>query len=118
MRILILLLIFAIGFSGFSAAAHAFDSPKCGQSLSAEKTDGAQNDCASHLKNDSKEDQTSKDAKHSCISCGHCCTAHATITQFSVNVEVPVRKTAFTNINSDPDDDFISGLKRPPRILS
>lgn len=118
MRILVLLLVFAIGFSGFSAAAHTFDSSKCGQISSVEEADDTQDACAQHAKNDFKDKQTSKDVKHSCISCGHCCMSHATITQGSINVAVPVLKTAFVNINAEPDDDFISGLKRPPRILA
>lgn len=117
MRILILMLVFAIGFSGFSAAAHAFDSSKCGQIFSVEKTDGVQNDCASHSKSDSQNDPTSKDAKHSCLTCGHCCTSHAALPLFSISIAVQVQKNAFANLNSEPDDDFISGLKRPPRIL-
>jgi hypothetical protein len=110
------MLIFAIGFSGFSAAAHAFDSSKCGQ-ISVEKMDDAQNDCAKHLKNASKDDQKSKDSKHSCTNCGHCCMSHAALTQFGVHAVVPIHKTIFPHLNAEPDDDFISGLKRPPRIL-
>jgi hypothetical protein len=117
MRILILVVIFAIGFSGFSAAAHAFDSSKCGQSFSIEKVEKAQSDCLKHIKNGSKDDQNSKESKHSCLNCSHCCTSHAAISQFGVHFLLPIYKTAFSNINSEPDDNFISGLKRPPRIL-
>ncbi len=118
MRILVLLLVFAIGFSGFSAAAHAVDLQKCGQTLSVEEVDDTQDACAQHVKNDFKEKQASKDVEHSCINCGHCCMSHATIMQGGISILVPILKTTFVNIISEPDDDFISGLKRPPRILA
>lgn len=43
--------------------------------------------------------------------------SHAALTQFGVRVAVPIHKTVFPHLNTEPDDDFISGLKRPPRIL-
>lgn len=43
--------------------------------------------------------------------------SHAALTQFGVHAVVPIHKTIFPHLNAEPDDDFISGLKRPPRIL-
>ncbi|HBR68083.1 MAG TPA: hypothetical protein DEA55_01770 [Rhodospirillaceae bacterium] len=117
MRVLILMLVFAIGFSGFAAAAHTFDSSQCGQTFFVEKMDDTQIDCAKHLDSGAKGGQKSKDVSHSCANCGHCCMSHAALSQFGINIVVPIHKTAFPNIDVEPEDDFISGLKRPPRIF-
>lgn len=111
------MLILSIGFSGFSATAHAFDSAGCEKSFSIENVDETQNNCINHFKTDTKNDNKPNNSDHSCANCGHCCMSHATLTQYGVHIAVPVNKTTFSNINTEPDDDFISVLKRPPRTL-
>lgn len=117
MRMLIFMLVLAIGFSGFSAAAHAFDSAGCGKTFSIEKADETQNNCVNHFKTDSKNDKNPNNSDHTCVSCGHCCMSHAAITQYGIHIVIPTHKMAFSHVNDQSDDDFISGLKRPPRIL-
>lgn len=117
MRIFLTLLVFAIGFSGFSTVAHAFDSQSCTQIMSAENVLSSNMDCAGHANDDKKQEKSSKDGKHLCLDCGHCCVSHAAIIQHSLNFDTPIIKTAFSFIHINVDDNVISGLKRPPKAL-
>jgi hypothetical protein len=117
MRIFLTLLVFAIGFSGFSTVAHAFDSQSCTQIMSAENVLSSNMDCAGHANDDKKQEKSSKDGKHLCLDCGHCCVSHAAIIQHSLSFDTPIIKTAFSFIHINVDDNVISGLKRPPKAL-
>ena len=63
------------------------------------------------------QEKSSKDGKHLCLDCGHCCVSHAAIIQHSLNFDTPIIKTAFSFIHINVDDNVISGLKRPPKAL-
>lgn len=118
MRVLILLLIFCIGFSGFSTVAHAVESSHCGSSSLAEMSDStsaAVDDCAEMPQKDKSGE--SKKQSHVCLNCGHCCVSHLALADLDITVDVPVIKSTFTIVDSDVDNDFISTLKRPPKSL-
>ena len=114
MRILILTLILAIGFSGYSAAAHAFAMETCG-SAAIEKT----TDCAGH-----HEDQTSdhgsdqhSSGKGACLDCHHCCTSYAVgLPDYSVSY-LPQAKLHHPMPAQDYSDYFAFSLLRPPKTL-
>lgn len=113
MRILILTLILAIGFSGYSAAAHAFAMESCG-SAAIEKTD-----CADHHDNqisDHGSDQHQSD-KGVCLDCHHCCSSHAAgLPDYSVDYPPQARlhHPAPADVYSD---HFAFSLLRPPKSL-
>lgn len=117
MRVFLMLLIFAIGFSGFSTVAHAFDSQSCVQMMSAENVQSNDIECAGHASKTEKQQNSSKDGKHLCLNCGHCCMSHAVTPQDYINFSAPVFKTVFSFMHMNVDDDVVSGLKRPPRTL-
>lgn len=117
MRVLILLLLLSMGFSSFSTAAHAFDSPDCG-SIVSEEINSSKMQCPDHAGKSDKQDDTSQDGKHVCMSCGHCCVSHASFPQLNIHIALPpVAKTFFVFTDANVDDDFVSGLKRPPKSL-
>lgn len=122
MRVLILLMILSLGFSGFSTAAHAVESSHCGSAASFEAHDSSAtmlDDCADNGKETAQKDKCSEsnEQKHACVSCGHCCVSHFALTAFGVSVDLPAIKSTFTIVDSDVDNDFISTLKRPPKSL-
>jgi hypothetical protein len=119
MRVLLVLLIFAIGFSGFSAAAHAFDSQNCHQVTSAEKKEtGAMPDCSEHAATQSQTaDSSSPDDTHVCPSCDDCCVSHLGFLEFSGTLDTPDRSAAFEIVDATMADSAVSGLKRPPKYL-
>lgn len=102
MRIVLFLMILSLGFSGFSAASHAFADMKAASTME---------DCAGHA-------QKSDDHKHSkglCLDCHHCCVSHA--------VTIPSFVLTFQDmddvLNPLPADDHAgrspSSLLRPPK---
>lgn len=119
MRILLVLLIFAIGFSGFSAAAHAFDSQNCHEATSAEKKEaGAFPDCPEHAATQSQTaDSSTQDDSHVCVNCDHCCSSPLGFSQFSGTLDIPERSEAFALADAAMADSAVSELKRPPKYL-
>lgn len=120
MRVLLILLIFAIGFSGFSAAAHAFDSKKCHEAMSVETQDKAStHDCPEHAaaKQGQSADKDSKKDKDLCLSCDHCCVSHAGFPQFGYVPYTPDRSDTYEVADTAMVDSAVSGLKRPPKHL-
>lgn len=119
MRILLVLLIFAIGFSGFSAAAHAFDSQNCHASSSdGEKEAGALSDCPEHAATQSQTaDSSNQGDSHVCLNCDHCCVSYLGFPQFSGTLDIPDRSETFEPVDAAMADSAVSKLKRPPKYL-
>lgn len=128
MRILLMLLIFAVGFSGYSAAAHAFGHETCDPAVMAQMADDNDvehqamdmSDCPGHQvdQGHQKDADTDKTAnKGKCMDCTHCCTSHAmSLPDYRV---IALPQTSVSDLNSVDllVGDFLYSLKRPPKSL-
>ena len=121
MRVFLMLLIFAIGFSGYSAAAHAFGPDSCDPAMKAEMADSGMDmsDCPGHQadQDKQKDTDTSKTSKAKCMDCTHCCASHAmNLPEYSMNFQAQA-----TVLNLPPttgiDGDYLMSLLRPPKSL-
>lgn len=121
MRVFLMLLIFAIGFSGYSAAAHALGPDSCDPVTMEKMADTGMDmsDCPGHQadQDQQKDSDQGKSSKAKCMDCTHCCTSHAiSLPNYSVNI--PSLKAV---LNPQPmhghvDEVFFS-LLRPPKSL-
>lgn len=119
MRVFLMLLIFAIGFSGYSAAAHAFGPDSCNSAATEKMADQGMDmsDCPGHQADQDKKadaDQ-SKSSKTKCMDCTHCCTSHAiSLPDYSMNFQP---QTTVLNLppTSGIDGDYLMSLLRPPK---
>lgn len=125
MRVFLMLLIFAIGFSGYSAAAHAFGPDSCNPTMKAEMADSNMDqgmdmsDCPGHQADQDKQtdNDQSKSSKAKCMDCTHCCASHAmNLPEYSMNFQPQA-----TVLNLPPttgiDGDYLMSLLRPPKSL-
>lgn len=125
MRVFLMLLIFAIGFSGYSAAAHAFGPDSCDPAMKAEMVESGMDhdmdmsDCPGHQADQGKQvdaDQ-SKSSKTKCMDCTHCCTSHAiSLPNYSVNFP-PLAAVLNPQPMHGYVDEFFFSLLRPPKSL-
>ncbi len=116
MRFLLAMLLVSLIFSGYSAAAHAFDDVFCEESAGSE----AQNsgfDCHDLQKNASSEKKSDKNSKADCSECHHCCASSAVNIPGGVLV-TPTYDAVLQPVSHDTrDGDFIFQLRRPPKSL-
>ena len=119
MRIFLMVLIFAIGFSGYSAAAHAFSMDSCGKAALEKSIDQDKN-CADHQGHQAaspQDDHGHKSGKTVCLDCHHCCAAPmAGIPAISMNFPPPV-KAQHVLPSFGYSDDLAFSFLRPPRTL-
>lgn len=126
MRVFLMLLIFAIGFSGYSAAAHAFGHESCDPAMMMQMTDDAahegmdMSDCPGHQADQDQQKDASADkstSKDKCMDCTNCCTSHAvSLSDYSVGFSPPSSVLNPSPLNLSAGD-FIYSLKRPPKSL-
>lgn len=120
-----MLLIFTIGFSGYSAAARAFcdeslHSPMMTQMADeiAEHEGMDMSDCPSHQdkQNKQKDADTDKTAsKDKCMDCAHCCASHAmSISGYRLPFLPQTSVLALTSVDQRAGD-FLFSLLRPPK---
>lgn len=110
MRLLLLLIIFAIGFSGYSAAAYAADNMTC----NGEGRAG----CQDFLQDSGDTDQGDQTGKDQNSICQHCCSSHAAayfatesvIFQLQAVILRPLPVLAYSG-------DYHFSLLRPPKSL-
>lgn len=112
MRILLLLIIFALGFGGYSAAAHAFGNAECQSSVMDKASD-----CLGHKAiADASQDQNDSAGDH-CIDCGHCCPSHAIHDHYYSGSLSVLSMTVKPLLADTYQDSFLLSLLRPPRNL-
>lgn len=122
MRMFLMLLIFAIGFSGYSAAAHAFGPDSCDPAAMEKMMDQGTDvsDCPEHQadQDKQKDSDTSKTSKAKCIDCTHCCTSHAiNFTDYSINFLLPLSSLLSPRPIHGHVDEVFFYLLRPPKSL-
>jgi hypothetical protein len=128
MRVFLMLLIFAIGFSGYSAAAHAFGHQSCDPAMMMQIEDASAEspvstdmpDCPEHqsYQNLQKNADTEKVAsKDKCMDCTQCCTSQLMSLHDFKGVFLP-RSSVLepTYVDFLHIGDFLYSLKRPPKI--
>lgn len=127
MRVLLMLLIFAIGFSGYSAAAHAFGHESCDPAMMMQMADDSaehegmdMSDCPGHEADQDQQKDADADkssSKGKCMDCTHCCTSHAvSISEYSVGFLPPSSVLNPPPLNLSAGD-FLFSLLRPPKSL-
>jgi hypothetical protein len=116
MRVFLLLLIFAIGFSGYSTASHAFGEDSCASATQSEMASNT--DCATHTGNaDAKKDTKNSDEKSVCLDCIHCCASHvANLANWSVSFS-PVTAGHSSALSPVLKDNYLFSLLRPPKTI-
>lgn len=119
MRVFFMLLIFAIGFSGYSAAAHAFGPDSCSPAMKVGMADQGVDmaDCASHQDNQVSPDQD-KDSDKICLDCTHCCASHSmSLSNYDFGLPEPEASRLSPSLEESHNSDFIASMLRPPRSL-
>lgn len=123
MRIVLMMLIFAIGFSGYAAAAHSVAGESCDpmvmevSSGHASKTDMP--DCPGHaddaVQTDSADQaDSSKSGKSICLDCHHCCTAHtAAVASYSLRLPADDTSVAMPLSSAHKVGRLFSLLRHP-----
>lgn len=114
-----MLLIFAIGFSGYSAAAHAFMQGDCAPTSMSKAMDQGMDmsDCPGHKGGtDTKEDaESGKTSKAKCLDCTHCCITHVTLHQNYTITFPPVANIHSPSLERGEARDSLFSQLRPPR---
>lgn len=122
MRIFIMLLIFAIGFSGYSAASHAFAPDSCNPTMKAEITDQGVDvaDCVGHQDDQGKQTNPDQDKNSDkiCLDCTHCCASHSmSLSNYDFDLPEPEASHLSPSLEASPNSDYIASMLRPPRSL-
>jgi hypothetical protein len=127
MRVFLMFLIFAIGFSGYSAAAHAFGHESCDPAMMMQMADNTvehegmdMSDCPGHQADQDQQKNVDTDktaSKGKCMDCTHCCTSHAiNLSDYSVKISSLEAALNTQPIHGHVDEVFFS-LLRPPKSL-
>lgn len=114
MRTLILTLIIAISFAGYSAAAHAFAGDMGLVSVTTDNTDVSKvtQDCSGDQDGKGKADM------HVCLDCHHCGAAHHVASLSEHIVRFPDRSGAvFPLTVENLSGAYLFFLLRPPKTL-
>ena len=122
MRVFLMLLIFAIGFSGYSAAAHAFGSDSCHSAMKAElaKFDMDVSECSGYQadQDQQKDADQNKSSKAQCMGCAHCCASHAMgLSNYDLGLPQLRASGLSPFLEASHNSDFIASMLRPPKSL-
>ena len=118
MRLFIIMLVLAIGFSGFLSTAHAFEIGGCNASEIGEQCldDKSMADHKDSNKNQKQSD--AKEIQHFCLNCGHCGAAHATVISNQLVFISRKMASVFNGYNKiDLANQFVFSIKRPPKFI-
>ena len=118
MRVFLMLMIFAIGFSGYSAAAHAYGDMGCQPNSKAEVVDQVMDmgDCLGHQEEGDTQNNTDKTSSKS-MDCTHCCASHAiNLSYYSMNIHA-LAAVLNPPPQTENDGDYLFSLLRPPKFF-
>lgn len=114
MRVLLLILMFAIGFSGFSAAAPAF-------AASIEHAHIEKSVAGADVLDQAEmpvQDSGHHSSKSPCLDCVHCCSAHFTFSQPNTAIAFDLQNVVLAAfVDSRNDSGYRLSLLRPPQSL-
>ncbi len=119
MRVLIVLMILAINFSGFSTAAHAFTDVFC-DSVSGQQVEAGA-ECPDHQLTSASEKGTAGDlaGKAQCLDCIHCCGGHVyNMPLASLPVQAVVTPVTYPVLTDNIAGDYAFSLLRPPKFAA
>lgn len=125
MRVFLMILIFAVGFSGYVAAAHAFAVDSCAAAVEQGHNAAHDQNCAGHQQNQQdnhgqKSGQNhshTKPDKNGCLDGHHCCTVTMAGLPVVVMPVPPLAKTQHMLPSFRYSDHLAVSLLRPPRAL-
>ena len=121
MRVFVMMLIFAIGFAGYSAAAHASAQDSCNPAMA---KDIKSFDCADHQAGHDQKKDASPDndasGKGKCPDCNHCCAFHAAglFSHDAMSIIPPGAAIPGWKPVTGLAGDYLSSLLRPPKSLA
>lgn len=112
MRMLILALILAIGFGGYSAAGHAMGPDNCAAAVQID-------DCAPEIQKSSDHAQKHKASGNGvCVDCAHCCVSSIVpASQKFWKIDPSKDVIISTLVDLEPQSRLFS-LLRPPRMFA
>lgn len=114
MRIFVLAIILAIGFSGFSAASHAIMLDDCKSSTQVQA-----DECAPDLKNTNDHGQKhEKSGKGFCLDCAHCCVASVVLPSDGMIVMPQPSSDMNSTVRQFQPEDRLFSLLRPPKFIA
>jgi hypothetical protein len=119
MRVLIILMILAVNFSGFSTAAHAFSDAFCDSATGKQVESGIK--CPDHQLTSAAETGALDDvgAKAQCLDCIHCCSGHVlSMTLSSAALVVVMQSVKYPVMTHRIADGHVLSLLRPPQIAA
>lgn len=117
MRTFLVILMLAIGFSGFSAAAHAFGKDPCDKMSINNVVIIDHTECADHQADQDQKDGADKTAKGQCLDCTHHCASHAYgISDYAIKAP-PAQENDYTVMVDRLTGDYFASLLRPPKTL-
>jgi hypothetical protein len=111
MKIILAFMIFALAFSGYSAASHAMSLENCSSQSQAHD-----DNCAPEVQNSpdhaQKHDQSSKGF---CLDCAHCCAASVMMPSTASWEPTPVLSALDSVVTQFQPENRLISLLRPPR---
>ena len=114
MKIILVLMVFALAFSGYSAASHAMGPENCSSSQE------VQNDaCPPHVQNSPDHAQKhDKSGKGFCLDCAHCCATSIVLPITASWEPTPVSSNLNSVLMQFQPENRLFSLLRPPRTLA
>ena len=114
MKIIIALMVFALAFSGYSAASHAMGPKSCSSSKEIQK-----DACPPHVQNSPDHAQKhDKSGKGFCLDCAHCCATSIVMPITAAWQPTPLSSKLNSVLMQFQAENRLFSLLRPPRTLA